>query len=117
MKFEAGVKRGKVYVPVYNEAQLAAQEKEDEGQVRLDPEMEEALSNATMKDIMELADILNTNPQVTVVFNFERINLDEQDFVMEAYADPLQYFEPDPPNDVKPEEVITSPAHPDYYKG
>merc|ERR1712130_818869 len=52
---------------------------------------EEALSNATMKDIMELADILNTNPQ---------------DFDMEAYADPLQYFEPDPPNDVKPEEVL-----------
>ena len=25
---------------------------------------------------------------------------------MEAYADPLQYFEPDKPNDVKPEEVI-----------
>merc|ERR1711936_1519656 len=72
VKFEPGAKRGKVYVPVYNEAQLAAQEKEDEGQVRLDPEMEEALSNATMKDIMELADILNTNPQ---------------DFVMEAYAD------------------------------
>jgi len=91
VKFEPGAKRGKVYVPVYNEAQLAAQEKEDEGQVRLDPEMEEALSNATMKDIMELADILNTNPQ---------------DFVMEAYADPLQYFEPDPPNDVKPEEVL-----------
>ena len=67
VKFEAGVKRGKVYVPVYNEAQLAAQEKEDEGQVRLDPEMEEALSNATMKDIMELADILNTNPQVIIV--------------------------------------------------
>merc|ERR1712037_403755 len=72
VKFEPGAKRGKVYVPVYNEAQLAAQEKEDEGQVRLDPEMEEALSNATMKDIMELADILNTNP----------------------------------PNDVKPEEVL-----------
>ena len=66
VKFEPGVKRGKVYVPVYNEAQLAQQEKEDEGQVRLDPEMEEALSNATMKDIMELADILNTNPQVTI---------------------------------------------------
>merc|ERR1712172_98003 len=79
VKFEAGVKRGKVYVPQYNEAELAA------------PEMEEALSNATMKDIMELADILNTNPQ---------------DFVMEAYADPLQYFEPDKPNDVKPEEVL-----------
>merc|ERR1712243_43221 len=91
VKFEAGVKRGKVYVPVYNEAQLAAQEKEDEGQVRLDPEMEEALSNATMKDIMELADILNTNPQY---------------FVMEAYADPLQYFEPDPPNTTNPKEML-----------
>merc|ERR1739844_624193 len=64
---------------------------EDEGQVRLDPEMEEALSNATMKDIMELADILNTNPQ---------------DFVMEAYADPLQYFEPDPPYETNPNEVL-----------
>merc|ERR1740128_267971 len=40
---------------------------------------------------MALADILNTNPQ---------------DFVMEAYADPLQYFEPDPPNETKPEEVL-----------
>merc|ERR1712062_599471 len=79
------------YVPVYNEAQLAQQEKEDEGQVRLDPEMEEALSNATMKDIMALADILNTNPQ---------------DFVMEAYADPLQYFEPDPANETNPKEVL-----------
>ena len=29
---------------------------------------------------------------------------------MEAYADPLQYFEPDPPNDVKPEEVSSSSA-------
>merc|ERR1712088_707377 len=67
------------------------EEKENECQARLDPEMEESLSNATMKDIMELADILNTNPQ---------------DFVMEAYADPLQYFEPDAPNDVKPEEVL-----------
>ena len=72
VKFEPGAKRGKVYVPVYNEAQLAAQEKEDEGQVRLDPEMEEALSNATMKDIMELADILNTNPQVTIEFIWEK---------------------------------------------
>merc|ERR1712088_1045635 len=91
VKFEAGVKRGKVYVPQYNEAQLAAQDKESESQVRLDPDMEEALQAATLKDIMELADILNSNPQ---------------DFVMEAYADPLQYFEPDPPNDVKPQEVL-----------
>ena len=29
-----------------------------------------------------------------------------QDFVMEAYADPLQYFEPDPPNETKPAEVL-----------
>merc|ERR1719458_2074502 len=91
VKFEAGVKRGKVYVPQYNEAQLAAQDKESESQVRLDPDMEEALQAATLKDIMELADILNSNPQ---------------DFVMEAYADPLQYFEPDPTNDVKPQEVL-----------
>ena len=60
-------------------------------QVRLDPEEEEALSNATLNDIMALADILNTNPQ---------------DFVMEAYADPLQYFEPDPPNTTNPKEVL-----------
>ena len=25
---------------------------------------------------------------------------------MEAYADPLQYFEQDPPNETKPEEVL-----------
>ena len=25
---------------------------------------------------------------------------------MEAYADPLQYFEPDPPNETKPAEVL-----------
>ena len=25
---------------------------------------------------------------------------------MEAYADPLQYFEPDPPNDTNPAEVL-----------
>merc|ERR1712223_2216486 len=91
VKFEAGVKRGKVYVPKYSEEESAEMEKTESGQVRLDPEEEEALSNATLNDIMALADILNTNPQ---------------DFVMEAYADPLQYFEPDPPNDVKPEEVL-----------
>merc|ERR1712018_330796 len=91
VKYEQGVKRGKVYVPKYTEEQQASMEKTESSQVRLDPEEEEALSNATLNDIMALADILNTNPQ---------------DFVMEAYADPLQYFEPDPPNDVKPEEVL-----------
>merc|ERR1711962_1858707 len=93
VKFEAGVKRGKVYVPKYNEEQLAAMAKkaETEEAVRLDPDEEAALSSATLDDVMALADILNTNPQ---------------DFVMEAYADPLQYFEPDPPNETKPEEVL-----------
>merc|ERR1712110_1394611 len=67
-------------------------EKAESGQVRLDPEEEAALSNATLNDIMALADILNTNPQ---------------DFVMEAYADPLQYFEPDPPNTTNSNEKET----------
>ena len=58
---------------------------------RLDPEEEEALSNAQLTDIMALADIVGTNPQ---------------DFIMEAYADPLRYFEPDPPNTTDPREVF-----------
>merc|ERR1712114_13369 len=91
VKFEPGIKRGKVYVPVYNEDQQASMAKEEESQIRLDPEMEQALMSATLEDIMALADILNTNPQ---------------DFVMEAYADPLQYFEPDPPNTTNPKEVL-----------
>merc|ERR1711955_80078 len=91
VKFEAGVKRGKVYTPKYTEEQQASMEKTESSQVRLDPEEEEALSNATLNDIMALADILNTNPQ---------------DFVMKAYADPLQYFEPDPPNTTNPKEVL-----------
>merc|ERR1711963_1229372 len=91
VKFEAGVKRGKVYTPKYSDEEHAEMEKTESSQVRLDPEEEEALSNATLNDIMALADILNTNPQ---------------DFVMEAYADPLQYFEPDPPNETNPNEVL-----------
>merc|ERR1711862_667826 len=91
VKFEAGVKRGKVYVPKYSDEEHAEMEKTESSQVRLDPEEEQALSNATLNDIMALADILNTNPQ---------------DFVMEAYADPLQYFEPDPPNTTNPKEML-----------
>merc|ERR1712168_1254709 len=91
VKYEPGIKRGKVYVPKYTEEEHAQMEKEESETVRLDPDMEEALMNATINDIMELADILNTNPQ---------------DFVMEAYADPLQYFEPDPPNETNPQEVL-----------
>ena len=37
--------------------------------------------------MMALADILNTNPQ---------------NFIMEAYADDLQYYEPDEPNNTNP---------------
>ena len=55
--------------------------------MRLDPEEEEALSNATLNDIMALADILNTNPQ---------------NFIMEAYAEDLNHYEPDPPNATNP---------------
>merc|ERR1719427_1669839 len=91
VKFEAGVKRGKVFVPQYNEEQMEAMAKTESAQIRLDPDEEAALSGATLDDIMALADILNTNPQ---------------DFVMEAYADPLQYFEPEPPNQTNPEEVL-----------
>jgi len=91
VKYEAGIKRGKTFTPVYNESQMAEMDKADAGQVKLDPDEEDALANASVDDIMALADILNTNPQ---------------DFVMEAYADPLQYFEPDPPNETNPKEVL-----------
>jgi len=90
VKYEAGVKRGKVFVPKYNEEELAAMQKKEDAVVRLDPDEEEALASATLEDIMTLADILNTNPQ---------------DFIMEAYADPLEYYEPDPPNTTNPKET------------
>ena len=65
--------------------------------MRLDPEEEEALSNATLNDIMALADILNTNPQ---------------NFIMDAYSDPMQYYEPDVPNDTSPEvRILLSMYH------
>ena len=59
--------------------------------MKLDPEEDEALAGASLEDVMTLADILNTNPQ---------------NFIMEAYADPLKYFEPDPPNTADPKEVL-----------
>ena len=91
VKYEARLKLGETFVPVYNETQMAELDKADAGQVKLDPDEEDALANASVDDIMALADILNTNPQ---------------DFVMEAYADPLAYFEPDPPNETNPKEVL-----------
>ena len=79
------MKRGKVYVPKYNEAELAAIARSAEvaEAVRLDEDEEAALGDATVNDLMTLAEILDTNPQ---------------EFIMEAYADPLKYYPPDPEN-------------------
>ena len=93
VKFELGVKRGKVYIPVYNEAELAAIARASEvaEAVRLDADEEEALGDATVNDLMTLAEILDTNPQ---------------EFIMEAYADPLKYYAPEPPNTTNVEEAV-----------
>ena len=103
--FEAGVKRGKVsaliplqricanliqvYVPVLTKEEEAELQKKAEiaEKVKLEPDEEEALAGASLTDVMALADILNTNPQ---------------NFIMEAYADDLQYYEPDEPNTTNP---------------
>ena len=58
VKFEPGLMRGKQYVPKYTEAESADMEKAESGQVRLDPEEEEALNTATLDDIMALADFI-----------------------------------------------------------
>ena len=94
VSFEAGIKRGKVFVPIYTvEEQDDMKKKADIAEkVKLDPDEEEALAAASLEDVMALADILNTNPQ---------------NFIMEAYANPLQYFEPDPPNATDPKAVLT----------
>ena len=83
------MKRGKVFVPVLSAEEEAAQQKRAEiaEKVKLEADEEAALASASLKDVMALADILNTNPQ---------------NFIMEAYADDLQYYEPDPPNDTNP---------------
>ena len=44
-----------------------------------------------MNDLMTLAEILDSNPQ---------------EFIMEAYSDPLKYYEPDPPNTTNVAEAI-----------
>merc|ERR1719312_1371166 len=67
--------------------------------VKLDPDEEEALAAASLEDVMALADILNTNPQ---------------NFIMEAYANPLQYFEPDPPNTTDPKAVLEKLSNDDH---
>ena len=64
--FEAGKKRGNVYVPKYNEAEMEAiRRKEAVAEaVRLDDDEEAALGGATVNDLMTLAEILDSNPQV-----------------------------------------------------
>jgi len=91
--FEAGVKRGKVFVPTLTKEEEAALQKRAEiaEKVKLEPDEEEALASASLKDVMALADILNTNPQ---------------NFIMEAYAEDLNHYEPDPPNVTNPGEVL-----------
>ena len=65
--FEAGKKRGKVFVPKYNEAELAAIGRKNAiaESVRLDDDEEAALGGATVDDLMSLAEILDSNPQVS----------------------------------------------------
>ena len=64
-------------MPTYNEAELAAIKRaEDVAEAtRLDDDEEDALKDATTDDLMTLAEILGSNPQ---------------EFIMEAYADPLK---------------------------
>lgn len=92
VKFELGKKRGKVFVPSYNEAELAAIARSQQvaEAVRLDQDEEDALGEATVNDLMTLAEILDTNPQ---------------EFIMEAYSDPLKYYPPEPPNTTDVEDV------------
>ena len=87
--FEAGIKRGKIFIPVLTEEEEAERQRKAEiaEKVKLEPDEEQALAEASLKDVMALADILNTNPQ---------------NFIMEAYADDLPYYEPDTPNDTNP---------------
>merc|ERR1739844_50312 len=91
--FEAGKKRGNVYIPKYNEAELEAiRRKEAVAEaVRLDDDEEQALGGANTQDLMSLAEILDSNPQ---------------EFIMEAYADKLKFFEPDENVKVNHEELI-----------
>merc|ERR1712038_379603 len=91
--FEQGKKRGKVYVPKYTEAEQAALNRQAAvaEAVRLDDDEEAALGEATVHDLMTLAEILDSNPQ---------------EFIMEAYADPLKFYPPDPPNQTDVSDTV-----------
>ena len=64
--FELGQKRGHVYIPKYNEAELEAMAKKEADQVTLEADEEEALGQANTQDLMSLAEILDSNPQVLI---------------------------------------------------
>jgi len=91
--YEPGKKRGNVYIPKYNEAEMEAiRRKEAVAEaVRLDDDEEAALGDANTNDLMSLAEILDSNPQ---------------EFIMEAYADDLKYFEADTENKTNVPESI-----------
>ena len=59
-----------MFVPSYNEAELEAiRRKEAVAEaVRLDDDEESALGSATTNDLMSLAEILDSNPQVKTFF-------------------------------------------------
>ncbi len=82
-----------VFVPKYDEKQLAEMKRKEEvaEATKLDDDEEAALAEATTEDLMTLAEILGSNPQ---------------EFIMEAYADPLKYYEPEPPNETNPKDAI-----------
>ena len=64
--FELGKKRGKEFVKVHNEAELEAIKRANAvaDAVRLDDDEEQALGGATTNELMTLAEILDSNPQV-----------------------------------------------------
>lgn len=64
--FELGKKRGTVFIQTFNEAEMEAIRVKEAvaDAVRLDDDEEAALAVATVTDIMTLAEILDSNPQV-----------------------------------------------------
>merc|ERR1711892_259983 len=105
VKYEAGMKRGKEYVPVYNEAQMADMDKAEAGQVKLEPDapnetnakevLEKLKSNdRDCKDVnlnnlggiseSEFCDIFNTLRNNDNITKFSACNVDLSDFAVET---------------------------------
>lgn len=99
VKWEQGVKRGKIYVPKVEEVKVETEsEDEDEERMRYSAEDDErakqakefveALDMATPNDLIDIADILGVT------------------FQDDCVATPLKFFEPEKPNDTNIDEVI-----------